>query len=228
VGNELESLDFFTDPSLVADPYPYYDAIRECPVRREPHHDVVLVSGYDEVVAVCREDRDNFSACNVVSGPFPGLPVAAEGDDISDLIEQYRDTLPLHEYFASFDPPTHTNHRALLARLLTPKRLKENEDFMWSFADGLIDAFLDSGSCEFVGQYAEPAEWVNAFEDVQDTRGNAGPADPVEPVTADDEVAVQAMRAVARSPGDPRRAGVESMRLHVRRFIENFEVAPVD
>ena len=42
VGNELESLDFFTDPSLVADPYPYYDAIRECPVRREPHDERVL------------------------------------------------------------------------------------------------------------------------------------------------------------------------------------------
>ena len=47
--NELESLDFFTDPSLVADPYRYYDAIRRCPVRREPHHEVVQVSGYDEV-----------------------------------------------------------------------------------------------------------------------------------------------------------------------------------
>jgi cytochrome P450 len=156
VGNELESLDFFTDPSLVADPYPYYDAIRECPVRREPHHDVVLVSGYDEVVAVCREDRDNFSACNVVSGPFPGLPVAAEGDDISDLIEQYRNTLPLHEYFASFDPPTHTNHRALLARLLTPKRLKENEEFLWLLADRTIDEFVEHGRCEFIAAYGTP------------------------------------------------------------------------
>jgi cytochrome P450 len=41
-------------------------------------------------------------------------------------------------------------------RLITPKRLKENEDFMWQFADDLIDQFLDKGSCEFVGAYAEP------------------------------------------------------------------------
>ena len=50
VGNDVDSLDFLTDPSLVADPYGYYDALRACPVQREPHHGVVLVSGYDEVV----------------------------------------------------------------------------------------------------------------------------------------------------------------------------------
>ena len=41
-------------------------------------------------------------------------------------------------------------------RLITPKRLKENEDFMWQFADLLIDRFIDEGSFEMVGAYAEP------------------------------------------------------------------------
>jgi hypothetical protein len=49
VPSDLDSRDFFTDPSLVADPYPYYDELRQCPVQREPHHGVVVVSGYDEV-----------------------------------------------------------------------------------------------------------------------------------------------------------------------------------
>jgi hypothetical protein len=44
----LENLDFFTDKSLVDDPYDYYDAIRRCPIRREPAHGAVMVSGYDE------------------------------------------------------------------------------------------------------------------------------------------------------------------------------------
>ena len=51
----LENLDFFTDKSLVDDPYEYYDAIRRCPVRRDPAHGVVMVSGYDEAVAVQRD-----------------------------------------------------------------------------------------------------------------------------------------------------------------------------
>ena len=56
----------------------------------------------------------------------------------------------------TFDPPKHTEHRALLMRLITPKRLKENEEFMWRLADRQIDEFLDRGECEFVHDYASP------------------------------------------------------------------------
>jgi cytochrome P450 len=41
-------------------------------------------------------------------------------------------------------------------RLLTPKRLKENEDFMWRLADRQIDLFADRGSVELIGEYAVP------------------------------------------------------------------------
>ncbi len=149
-------LDFFTDKSLVNDPYPYYDALRTCPVRREPKFGVVMVSGYDELAAVLRDDREDFSLCNVVSGPWPGIPLEGERDDISDLIEQHRDTLPLSDYFASFDPPKHTAHRSLLGRLLTPKRLRENEAFLWRLADKQLDRFVERGACEFIGDYGFP------------------------------------------------------------------------
>jgi cytochrome P450 len=151
-----DNLDFFADAALVADPYSFYDELRECPVQREHRHGVVMVSGYDEVSAVCRDDREVFSACNVVSGPFPGLPVKAEAEDVSGLIEQYRDQLPLHEYFASFDPPKHTAHRSLLNRLLTPRRLSENEQFLWRIAAEQLDRFVDTGRCEFVTTYGNP------------------------------------------------------------------------
>jgi cytochrome P450 len=41
-------------------------------------------------------------------------------------------------------------------RLLTPKRLKENEAFMWRLADRQIDEFLGRGSCELIGDFAGP------------------------------------------------------------------------
>jgi cytochrome P450 len=154
--DDFVSMDFLTNPSLANDPYPYYDWLRECPVQREAKHGVVLVSGYDEAVAVWRDDKETFSACNVVSGPFPGFPVTVEGDDISELIEEHRDTLPLHEFFASFDPPKHTDHRWLLTRLLTPKRLQENEEYLWRLADQQIDTFVDRGRCEFVRAFGNP------------------------------------------------------------------------
>jgi cytochrome P450 len=54
------------------------------------------------------------------------------------------------------DPPQHTDARSILSRLLTPKRLKENEDFMWRLADRHIDEFIAQGRCEFLAAYAQP------------------------------------------------------------------------
>jgi cytochrome P450 len=79
-----------------------------------------------------------------------------EGDDISDVITRCRHELPFSDQLPSFDPPDHTAHRHLLMRLITPKRLKENEQFMWAFADQLVDGLLGDESCEFVSRYAEP------------------------------------------------------------------------
>jgi cytochrome P450 len=113
------------------------------------------VTGYDELGDIYR-DSDSFSSCNSVIGPFAMFPVPLEGDDVSDVIAQYRDTLPMHEHMVTMDPPEHTRERALLMRLITPKRLKQNEDFMWHLAERQIDEFVRDGRCEFIGAYAQP------------------------------------------------------------------------
>jgi len=151
-----EAIDFFRDDGLVGDPYPFFEDLRSrCPVQREPHHGVVMVTGYEEAIAVYH-DVDTFSSCNSVTGPFPGFPVPLEGDDVSEAIEAHRDELPFSDQLPTLDPPVHTAHRALLMRLITPKRLKENEAFMWRLADRVIDEFVGDGRCELVSQYAGP------------------------------------------------------------------------
>lgn len=152
----LENLDFFTDESLVADPYDYYDAIRRCPVRREPAHGVVMVSGYDEAVAVQRDTDKTLSVCNIVSGPWSGIPIDTDAADVSDVIERHRHRVTFGEYFITFDPPNHTAHRSLLSRLFTPKRLKNNEDFLWRLADEQLNRFAAEGRCEIVLDYNFP------------------------------------------------------------------------
>ena len=94
--------------------------------------------------------------CNSASGPFPKLPVPPDMDDVSDLIEEYRDKFPISEHMATFDPPKHTDHRGLLMRLITPRRLEDSEQFFWELADRLIDEFHASGRCEFVADYSYP------------------------------------------------------------------------
>ncbi|HEX5096168.1 MAG TPA: cytochrome P450, partial [Acidimicrobiia bacterium] len=153
---EFDAIDFFRGNELIDDPYSYFDHLRaRCPVTRESHHDVMMVTGYDEAIAVYN-DTATYSSCNSVTGPFPGFPVALEGDDVSALIEQHRDALPFSDQLPTFDPPRHTDHRALLMRLITPKRLKENEEFMWRLADRQIDEFIERGSCELIGDYGGP------------------------------------------------------------------------
>jgi cytochrome P450 len=154
---DLATLDFFRDEALVADPYPVLDRMRQAgPVWREPVHGVLVVTGYDEVLAVVN-DADSFSSCNSTTGPIPGFPVSLDGLDaaeVSALIDAHRDELPFSDQLPSFDPPTHTAHRSLLSRLITPKRLKENEDFMWRLADRVLDPFLAAGGGEFIGTVA--------------------------------------------------------------------------
>jgi cytochrome P450 len=102
-------------------------------------------------------DTDNFSNLVVSFGPFTGVTFEAEGqDDISALLEERRSQIPLNNMLITFDPPEHTDHRALLRRLLTPRRVAENEEFMLRCAHDLIDAFVGDGKVEFNRQFAGP------------------------------------------------------------------------
>jgi cytochrome P450 len=155
----FEEHNFFRSDHYINDPYPYFDYLRaQSPVVREPHQGIVMVTGYTEALEVYN-DPVRFSSCMSTTGPFPSCPIPLKGrehDDISDLIEEWRDKTPFHDQLPTMDPPTHTDHRSLLMSLITPKRLKENEDFMWKLADSQIDTFLADGACEFMNAFAQP------------------------------------------------------------------------
>ncbi len=152
---DWRTIDFFSDKDLNEDPYPYFDELRSvCPVVRLPNG-VVAVTGFDEASEVYL-DGDDFSSCNAVIGPFAQFPVPLEGDDVTTLIEQHRDHLPMNEHMVTMDPPDHTRERALLMRLITSRRLKENEQFMYRLSDHLLDEFVGDGHCEFISAYTQP------------------------------------------------------------------------
>src|SRR5215218_8357647 len=154
--SDWTTIDFFNDQSLVEDPYAYFDELREqCPVLPLPHLGVVAVSGYEEANHVYH-DVASFSSCNSVIGPFATFPVPLEGDDVSAIVAANRGELPMHEHMVTMDPPEHTQERSLLLRLITPKRLKENEAFMWRLAEQQLDEFVGDGHCEFIRAYSQP------------------------------------------------------------------------
>ncbi|TAM65493.1 cytochrome P450 [Mycobacterium sp.] len=153
---DLANVDYFTDADVAQDPYEYWEYLRnQGPVFREPHHGVVAVTGYQEVHAAFK-DVDSFSAVNAIGGPFPPLPFTPDGDDISDQIQAHRHEFPIFEHMVVMDPPEHEKARSLLGRLLTPRRLQENKDYIWQLADRQFDEFIANGQCEFLSEYAKP------------------------------------------------------------------------
>jgi cytochrome P450 len=153
--NVLER-DFFTDPEVIQDPLPYYRALHERgPVVREPHKGVFMLSRIDEILEVYT-DHHRFSAIIGPLGPMIDLPKPTDGESWAEVIESRRHEIPLGDQLMSLDPPKHTRHRALAGKLLTPNRLKQNEQFIGPLADELIDEFADRGAVEFYGAYSKP------------------------------------------------------------------------
>jgi cytochrome P450 len=153
---DFDSLDYYTEPRLINDPNPFFEHLRaRGSVTPLPLHGVVAVTGYEEAVQVYT-DLDTFSSVNAVTGPFPPIPFALDGGDITDKIEAWRPELPMRDQIVSFDQPRHGPARSLMMRLFTPSRLKQNEEFLWKLSDQLIDRFWATGKVEIVREYGVP------------------------------------------------------------------------
>ena len=212
--SDWTAIDFFNDQSLVDDPYPYFEQLRaECPVLALPHLGVVAVTGYDAATEVYR-DTDTFSSCNSVVGPFAAFPVALEGDDVSEVVDRYRDQLPMYEHMVTMDPPDHTRERALLMRLITPKRLRDNEAFMWRLADQQLDELVAAGRCEFISAFSQPV----ALLVVADLLG----------VPESDHQRIKEFFGLSASPGKVGDGGKEEMDLNPLSGLDDWFTHYVD
>ncbi len=77
--SDYESVDFFSDQSLIEDPYPYFDHLRsQCPILPTGDLGVVAVSGYEAAMEIYL-DPETFSSCNAVVGPFASFSVPLGG-----------------------------------------------------------------------------------------------------------------------------------------------------
>lgn len=148
--------DFFTDTSLIENPFPYFEYLRsQGPIARLPHRNVLAVTGYAEALEILN-DPQTFSSANAATGPIPDLPFEPEGDDITEQLNAHRDEMIATGLVVAKDGKEHANHRSLMMNLFTPTRLKSNEEYMWTLADTLLDNFVDRGHCDLIAEYATP------------------------------------------------------------------------
>jgi cytochrome P450 len=148
--------DFFTDPSVLTDPSAYFrDIFAKSPVEQLLSRDVMMVTGFIEVLEVLRNTQD-FSSAIAVGGPVLPLPFEPEGSDISAQLEVHRGAIHGADLLVSYDDAIHLASRSLINRLFVPSRLKANEEYMHDVADRMALACIEKGSCEFIGEIATP------------------------------------------------------------------------
>jgi cytochrome P450 len=152
---DFETLDIITDEAVQQDFRPYFEYLRsKCPVAKEPHHGMMIVTGHQPTVEVYQQG-DTFTHCQMVGGPTVPLPFKVEGDDITAQVKEHRHKMPWATHFITMDEPDHMPRRTILTRMMTHKLMKKKKDYMEEVADRLIDRFIERGSCDVVFEYTQ-------------------------------------------------------------------------
>jgi cytochrome P450 len=152
----LEDRDYFTDHSILKEPYAYFEAIRaKGPIYQLPSSGIVVVTGFDEILQVLKNTQD-FSSSISAQGPAAPLPFKPAGSDITPQIEAHRTEFVGGDLLVGYDDTQHSNSRSLLTRLFTPSRLKANEQFISEYSDQLVKAAAAKGGCELIKEIATP------------------------------------------------------------------------
>jgi cytochrome P450 len=136
------------DPEQRANPYPTYALLRrEQPVYHAAALDLWVVTRYDDVLAVLKDD-ETFSSRNALrSAPHEPPPevraVLAEGwPDMPIIVDS--------------DPPLHTRIRRPITKAFTPRRVAELEPRIVALAGELVDGFAADGEADLVECFAWP------------------------------------------------------------------------
>jgi cytochrome P450 len=121
------------DRDVVHNPFPVYRALRdEAPVYHNDQVGFWALSRYDDVVAA-HLDTDVFSSTHGVS--IEGIEAGAP-------------------FLIVKDPPEHTWHRKIAARMFTPRRIAALEPFIRTTAAGLLDEVADADEFDLVEHFS--------------------------------------------------------------------------
>jgi cytochrome P450 len=137
----------FSDPALLADPYPSYQRLRvESPVcwDAKTANGCWLVARHADVTRACRDAR---LSSNRAFAYRSFLPQDEDGRRLGDTIEGF---------LAFKDPPDHTRLRALVNRAFTPRALEALRSRILALVDDLLDAAIARGRLRLIGELAYP------------------------------------------------------------------------
>ncbi|HEV8256627.1 MAG TPA: cytochrome P450 [Casimicrobiaceae bacterium] len=126
-------------PEFYADPYPYYQALREHePVKRMPDGSWLLTR-YDDILPVYRDPKAFSSDKKKEFGPKFGP---------SPLLEHHTTSLIFN------DPPLHTRVRRAIVGALTQRHIAAMEPGLVALVDRLLDAMAEKGEGDLIEDFA--------------------------------------------------------------------------
>jgi cytochrome P450 len=138
----------FIDPEVQRCPFAAYAEVRrQGPVYYDASCGYYIVTGYDEV----RKWAANTSDLSNVTGLL--LVKDAPYQPRIDAIYQEHGFLPVNTLTVS-DPPLHDFHRSLVDKVFSASRVRQMEDHLQDIVDGMIDGFIDRGTCDFYREFA--------------------------------------------------------------------------
>jgi cytochrome P450 len=140
-------------PGFIADPYPFYDALRE----HDPVHALapgsVLLTRFDDVLAVYRSPH-------------------ASSDKRQEFAPRLGPGTPIFQHHTTSlvfsDPPLHTRVRRILMGALSQRAIARMEAGVASLVDGLLDRLSDLPAPDLIDDFAAqiPVEVIGNLLDV--------------------------------------------------------------
>jgi cytochrome P450 PksS len=136
-------------PEFKANPYPFYARLRDeapvCRVTLPGKHTAWLITRYDDVAAVLKDERFAKDRLNALT---PGQ--AAKQPWVPAMFK------PLTRNMLDLDGPDHTRLRALVHKAFTPRLIEELRERVQALTDELLDAARRHGRMELIHDYALP------------------------------------------------------------------------
>jgi cytochrome P450 len=181
-----------SDPDFAAESHEIYRRLRdEHPVYADPRGRFYAISRFDDVLAATR-DWETFS-------------------NTGKAEQQYSKPT-----MNSFDPPKHTQLRALISRGFTPRRVSDLEPSIRALARTLLDNFVEQGKGDAIADYAAllpsmvmgkligiPDDVVPICRQLTDEfMHHTKPSDALEPATRSYEIFAELFEQRRRRPQD--------------------------
>jgi cytochrome P450 len=138
---DLDGDESRLDPLISTNPFPFYRALRSRkPVHYDPKLDVYLISRYDDVVAVLRDDE----AFSLERG-YQDRWANGHAEELAEILNRdgggfIRDPV--------YDPPVHTRYRKLIEKAFTAHRVKSLEPRIRQIAADVLDPLVDRGHAD--------------------------------------------------------------------------------